>query len=75
MHSFEELAIAFKNKFEVKHFPSEPQSLYESCDYFLSIGGKRIRPVMCLMGNELFDEINPILGMWQQPSSYFTILH
>ena len=25
----------------------------------LTLGGKRIRPVMCLMGNELFDEINP----------------
>ena len=78
MHSFEELAIAFKNKFEVKHFPSEPQSLYESCDYFLSIGGKRIRPVMCLMGNELFDEINP--DTWHVAAAIelfhnFTLMH
>ena len=27
-------------------------------EYFLSLGGKRVRPVMCLMGNELFDEIS-----------------
>jgi geranylgeranyl diphosphate synthase type II len=78
MHSFEELAIAFKNKFEVKHFPSEPQSLYESCDYFLSIGGKRIRPAMCLMGNELFDEINP--DTWHVATAIelfhnFTLMH
>jgi geranylgeranyl diphosphate synthase type II len=78
MHSFEELAIAFKNKFEVKHFPSEPQSLYASCDYFLSIGGKRIRPALCLMGNELFDEINP--DTWHVATAIelfhnFTLMH
>lgn len=78
MHSFEELAIVFKNKFEVNHFPSEPKSLYESCDYFLSIGGKRIRPVMCLMGNELFDEINP--DTWHVATAIelfhnFTLMH
>ncbi len=59
MHSFEQLAIDFKNRFNAKHFPKEPSTLYASCDYFLSLGGKRIRPVMCLMGNELFGEINP----------------
>lgn len=58
MHSFEELAIDFKKRFEVKHFPAQPVSLYEPGEYFLSLGGKRIRPVMCLMGNELFDDIN-----------------
>lgn len=78
MHSFEQLAIAFKKKFEVKHFPEEPASLYESCDYFLSIGGKRIRPVMCLMGNELFDEINP--EAWDVATAIelfhnFTLMH
>src|SRR6266508_4249694 len=59
MYSFEELALEFKNKFETKHFPAEPESLYASCDYFLAQGGKRVRPVICLMGNELFDTINP----------------
>ncbi len=58
MHSFDELVIEFKKRFEVNHFPKEPESLYEPCDYFLSLGGKRVRPVMCLMGNELFDTIN-----------------
>lgn len=59
MHSFEELALGFKKGFDTKHFPEQPETLYASCDYFLSLGGKRIRPVMCLMGNELFGEINP----------------
>ena len=59
MHSFEELAEDFKKRFDTKHFPAHPETLYASCDYFLSLGGKRVRPVLCLMGNELFGEINP----------------
>ncbi len=57
MHSFEELSLLFKEKFEVAHFPKTPASLYDPNNYFLTIGGKRIRPVMCLMGNELFGDI------------------
>lgn len=59
MHSFEDLSAIIKEKFEVNHFPTEPSSLYSPGNYFLGLGGKRIRPVMCLMGNELFNEINP----------------
>lgn len=59
MHSFEELSVLFKEKFDHKHFPPEPPTLYGPGNYFLTIGGKRIRPVLCLMSNELFDEINP----------------
>src|SRR5215471_10959083 len=78
MHSFEELSAEFKKKFEVNHFPELPATLYDSCDYFLGIGGKRIRPVMCLMGNELFDEINP--DTWQVATAIelfhnFTLIH
>ncbi|HEY6976666.1 MAG TPA: polyprenyl synthetase family protein [Chitinophagaceae bacterium] len=78
MYSFEELAVEFKKKFETKHFPSVPESLYASCDYFLSQGGKRVRPVMCLMGNELFDTINP--DAWHVATAIelfhnFTLIH
>ncbi|MEO5683122.1 MAG: polyprenyl synthetase family protein [Chitinophagaceae bacterium] len=59
MHSFEELSGSFKEKFEVVHFPQTPATLYDPNNYFLTIGGKRVRPVMCLMGNELFGEIIP----------------
>lgn len=59
MHSFKELLTDFDLKFNTRHFPNEPASLYDSSQYILSLGGKRVRPVMCLMGNELFDEINP----------------
>ena len=59
MHSFEELSKEFGTIFANRHFPSEPFSLYDSATYFLELGGKRIMPVLCLMGNELFNTINP----------------
>ena len=57
MHTFKELVADFGQRFSVRHFPETPASLYEPGEYFLSWGGKRIRPVMCLMGNEMFDAI------------------
>lgn len=59
MRSFEELSKLFASHFFYRHFPKEPEALYDPADYFLSLGGKRVRPVVCLMGNELFDEIVP----------------
>ena len=59
MHSFKELSEKFNKGFEAEHFPKTPATLYEPGNYFLSIGGKRIRPVMCLLGNELFSNIHP----------------
>lgn len=59
MHTFKELVAAFGEYFNKKHFPETPSTLYEPGEYFLSWGGKRIRPVMCLMGNEMFADITP----------------
>lgn len=59
MHSYKELSKLFEEKFNKKHFPEKPASLYDASQYLLTLGGKRIRPLMCLMGNELFDEIKP----------------
>lgn len=59
MYQFEELQQQFETYFNRRHFPVQPKSLYDPCEYFLTLGGKRIRPILCLMGNELFDEIVP----------------
>jgi geranylgeranyl diphosphate synthase type II len=59
MQSFELLSQKFSLFFDKRHFPEQPSSLYEPNEYFLHLGGKRIRPVLCLMGNELVEEINP----------------
>jgi geranylgeranyl diphosphate synthase type II len=78
MHSFEELAQAFSERFKTKHFPQQPLNLYEPADYFLSLGGKRVRPAMCLMANELFDDIHD--DAWQAGIAIelfhnFTLIH
>ncbi len=58
MHSFSELVTLFETRLNnTLPFPLAPATLYEPCTYFMSIGGKRVRPVICLMANELFGDI------------------
>ncbi|OSZ78596.1 polyprenyl synthetase [Chitinophagaceae bacterium IBVUCB1] len=58
MHSFEQLVEIFETRLNnTLPFPLGPATLYEPCRYFMSIGGKRVRPVLCLMANELFGDI------------------
>jgi geranylgeranyl diphosphate synthase, type II len=59
MHSFSELSALFEEKFNVRHFPVHTATLYDPAQYILGIGGKRVRPVCVLMGNELFGDIIP----------------
>jgi geranylgeranyl diphosphate synthase, type II len=58
MHSFQELTNQFGEHFSKEHFPQQPKKLYDAASHILNIGGKRIRPVLSIMGNELFDEIH-----------------
>ena len=78
MQSFSALAADFASYFDRKHFPKEPETLYAPNDYFLSLGGKRIRPILCLMGNELFTDIHP--SAWEVATAIemfhnFTLIH
>ena len=43
MQSFEELSAAFAARFNTRHFPLYPGSLYDPAEYFLGLGGKRIQ--------------------------------
>jgi len=40
---------------EALNLPSTPANLYEPIRYFLNLGGKKMRPVLTLMGCELFN--------------------
>ena len=78
MHSFEKLSADFAARFSHGHFPAHPASLYQPAGYFLSMGGKRVRPVLCLMGNELFGPIEE--DAWQMAIAIelfhnFTLIH
>ena len=59
MQSFTALSKLFEEHFNKRHFPVDPKNLYDASQYILKIAGKRIRPVCVLMGNELFDDIDP----------------
>jgi len=78
MHSFEELSGLFATRFKQSHFPEQPATLYEPNNYFLQLGGKRVRPVLCVMGSELFGDINP--EAWEVATAIelfhnFTLIH
>jgi geranylgeranyl diphosphate synthase type II len=55
MHLIED---ALKNKM----YGSNPKELYEPISYFMSLGGKRMRPLFTLIGADLFD-ISPEKAM------------
>jgi len=78
MHSFKELSDLFAERFNQNILSTQPGTLYEAGNYFIQLGGKRVRPVICLMGNELFDEINP--DTWEAALAIelfhnFTLIH
>lgn len=79
MHSFQQLAADFEQYLlENSPFPPAPASLYDPCHYLMGIGGKRIRPVLCLMGNELFGALEP--DAWRAAMGIelfhnFTLIH
>ena len=59
-------------------FPSTPSQLYDPIRYMLEIGGKRMRPVLVLMGCELFGKpaelaLHAALGI--EVFHNFTLLH
>ncbi|MBU7570531.1 MAG: polyprenyl synthetase family protein [Flavobacterium sp.] len=55
MHSISEYQDGFIDYLESQKIVGEPKSLYEPIQYILSLGGKRIRPVLTLMVAEVFD--------------------
>ena len=64
----------------LSHLPYErnPKSLYEPVQYVLSLGGKRIRPVLMLMGYNLWREqpediLMPAVGL--ETYHNYTLLH
>lgn len=54
MHSIEELRKIFTAYLNQEAFRQEPKNLYEPNNYFLQIGGKRLRPTLLLLATEIF---------------------
>ena len=55
MHPISHYQDIVSNHFQSLVLKNEPSNLYEPIRYILSLGGKRLRPVLTLMASEVFD--------------------
>ncbi len=72
------LSDIFNNALKENCAAKSPFNLYEPVDYLLQLGGKRVRPILCLIGCELFDDevkkaIPPAMGI--EYFHNFTLAH
>lgn len=78
MHPILEYQTLFQKYLTEHEFSQKPMELYEPVNYILSIGGKRLRPLLALMGCELFsdniDKAMPI-AMAVEVFHNFSLLH
>ena len=54
MQTLSSYSVYFENEIEKYQFPLSPENLYQPLEYFLQLGGKRIRPLLTLMSSEMF---------------------
>jgi geranylgeranyl diphosphate synthase type II len=55
MYTPNQLQEVIENAVQNIQYPAHPNSLYEPIRYIMSLGGKRIRPVLTLMAADLFE--------------------
>ncbi len=78
MKKLEEVLQIINQTIEEIDWQRKPIGLYEPIEYILSLGGKRIRPAICLMAANLFSDditpaIKPAIGL--EIFHNFTLLH
>ena len=56
MYSINELSELISEHIKANPFSEKPGDLFAPVDYIMSLGGKRIRPVMCLAAYNLYHE-------------------
>ena len=54
MLALRDYTVLIEKELERIDFPSSPSNLYDPLRYFLKIGGKRMRPILTLLGAEAF---------------------
>ncbi|HPB36489.1 MAG TPA: polyprenyl synthetase family protein [Bacteroidales bacterium] len=55
MKSIQEIRTLIQNSIREIDFPDQPLGLYEPLRYVLSLGGKRLRPLLCLSACNLYN--------------------
>ena len=54
IHTFEDLENKINSAITELNYDKEPKSLFHPIDYILTIGGKRLRPILAYMATNLF---------------------
>lgn len=78
MYSSNELRELINSKLSAFSYHHQPQGLYDPINYVLSIGGKRIRPILLLMAYNLYhEEVEPAITPAIALETYhnYTLLH
>ena len=78
MYTIEDLQNLFNKKLDAYSFPSQPSALYKPVEYILSLGGKRLRPVMVMAAYNLYkDDVSYAFeaGMSIEVFHNFSLLH
>ncbi len=78
MLSINQVQALIKSELEKSNYIKKPVNLYKPIEYTMEMGGKRIRPLLCLMATQLFNgdinnAIKPALGL--EIFHNFTLLH
>ena len=55
MQDISKLSAFLEKEISTFDFPAQPANLYDPLRYFLTLGGKRMRPILTMLGAELFD--------------------
>ena len=78
MYSSEEILAMVNQGLDALHLERQPLGLYKPIRYVLSIGGKRIRPVLSLLTYNMYkDDVQPVLPTAVGIETYhnYTLLH
>lgn len=78
MQTLADFFVYFNEYLHRNSLQKEPQSLYEPINYMMNIGGKRVRPILCLMGYHLFGdhmEVALSAAMAVEYFHNFTLVH
>ncbi|RYE26605.1 MAG: polyprenyl synthetase family protein [Sphingobacteriaceae bacterium] len=78
MYSIQQLQNIIIEAIDGKTYPPEPAELYQPMQYMMSLGGKRLRPALLLMGcdafgGDIYQAINPAIAI--EVFHNFTLMH
>lgn len=78
MEKLQQIADQIEKSMDRLHFEGKPANLYDPLNYILQLGGKRMRPVLTLLGCDLFygdikKAVQPAMGI--EVFHNFTLMH